>query len=441
MVRNTRITARLMLGVMAATLLGACAPGQVEGQGGQEQGPVTVETVDPAEFKGKSLNYVYFTDGPDEQATRALISDFEKQFEVTVNLEILPYSDLVTSVQARLSGGNAPDVVRLTGLTDFKADLLDLRRNLGENYAEEFLPGPLVGATGENNELLAVPSDLTLNGPFVNVDMFKKAGVDLPDPENPWTWTEMIDAATRVQQANGSQYAFAMDKSGHRLSTVLNQHGTVLVADGEAVLDSDKATEALTPIVEMMADNRMPRDFWLGSGSRYTGANEIFLAQDAPVYLSGNWQVGQFAANAQFEWAAAPNPCAEECGGFPGGKYMAALAEGENPALAAEFIRFMNTAENQKSFIVAGGFLPTRKDLAEEGVAYPQRQADMDVFLQDLERTPEIGYAANADPAFAGSGTELVNAVSEVVAGKTDLPSALSQLQEKVQALVDELHP
>ncbi len=437
--KKSRITARLMLAVTAVTLLGACAPGQVEGEGGAGQEPLAVESVDPAEFKGKTLNYVYFTDGPDQQATRSLIGDFEKKFDVTVNLEVLPYKDLVTSVQARLSGGNVPDVVRLTGLTDFKADLLDLRRYLGEKYAEEFLPGPLVGATGENDQLLAVPSDLTLNGPFVNVDMFKKAGVELPNPEDPWTWEEMIAAATKVQQATGSQYAFAMDKSGHRLSTVLNQYGTTLVADGKAVLDADKATKALTPLVEMMGDNRMPRDFWLGSGSRYTGANEIFLAQDAPVYLSGNWQVGQFAANAKFEWAAAPNPCAENCGGFPGGKYMAALAEGKNPALAAEFIRFMNTAENQKTFIVAGGFLPTRKDLAEEGVAYPARQPDMDVFLKDLSRTPEVGYSANADPAFAGSGTELVNAVSEVVAGKTDLPSALKKVQEKSQALVDEL--
>jgi ABC-type glycerol-3-phosphate transport system substrate-binding protein len=439
-VKKSRITARLVLAVTAATLLGACAPGQVEGQGAKEQGPVKVETVDPAQFKGKTLNYVYFTDGPDEQATRTLIGDFQKKYDVTVNLEILPYKDLVTSVQARLSGGNAPDVVRLTGLTDFKADLLDLRRYLGEDYAAEFLPGPLVGATGENKQLLAVPSDLTMNGPFVNVDMFKKAGVKLPDPEHPWTWEEMIDSATKVQKANGSKYAFAMDKSGHRLSTVLNEYGTALVADGKAVLDADKATKALSPLVAMMGDDRMPRDFWLGSGSRYTGANEIFLAQDTPVYLSGNWQVGQFAANAKFEWAAAPNPCADECGGFPGGKLMAALTEGKNPALAAEFIRFMNTAENQKTFITASGFLPTRKDLAEEGVAYPKRQADMDVFLKDLGRTPEIGYAAVADPAFAGSATELVNAVSEVVAGKSDLPSALAKLQEKTQALVKELH-
>ncbi|MCC9146842.1 MULTISPECIES: extracellular solute-binding protein [unclassified Arthrobacter] len=442
MARKKTNTARLLIAAGATVLLAACAPGEVTNEGSSSEGAAPeVQTVDPAEFAGETLSYVYFTDGPDEQATRDLIAGFEDEYDVTVNLEILPYADLVTSVQARLSGGNAPDVVRLTSLTDFRADLLDLRTYLGEDYAEEFLPGPVTGATGDNGELLAVPSDATLNGPFVNVDMFEEAGVELPDPADPWTWEEMVDAATEVQEATGSDYAFAIDKSGHRLSTILSQYGTALVDGNEVALDPQKAEQALAPLVEMMADDRMPRDFWLGSGTRYEGANEIFLAQATPVYLSGNWQVGQFAANAEFNWAVAPNPCADECGGFPGGKYMAALAEGPNPALAAEFIRYMNTAENQETFVAAGGFLPTRADLSEEGVQYPARQADMDMFLQDLERTPELGYEANAAPAFSGAGTALVEALSRVVAGEQDLGTAMSDLQQSTQSLVEELAP
>ncbi|MHA7155680.1 ABC transporter substrate-binding protein [Arthrobacter sp. TMN-50] len=441
MAKNRRITTRLLIAAGATVLLAACAPGEVIGENSAEDTPLEVQSVDPAEFAGETLSYVYFTDGPDEQATRDLIAEFEQEHDVTVELEVLPYADLVTSTQARLSGGNAPDVVRLTGLTDFRADLLDLRTYLGEDYAEEFLPGPLTGALGDNEELLAVPSDATLNGPFVNVDLFEEAGVDLPDPADPWTWEEMVDAATEVKDATGTEYAFAMDKSGHRVSTILSQYGTALASGNEAVLDPAKAEQALTPLIEMMEDNRMPRDFWLGSGTRYEGANEIFLAQDTPVYLSGNWQVGQFAENAEFNWAVAPNPCAEECGGFPGGKYMAALAEGPNPALAAEFIRFMNTTENQETFITASGFLPTRADLSEQGVEYPDRQEDMDVFLEDLARTPELGYEANAAPALAGAGTELVDEISQVLAGEKDLSTAVSDLKASTEALVEELAP
>ena len=65
---------------------------------------------------------------------------------------------------------------------------------------------------------LAVPSDITMNGPFINVDAFNEAGVAMPTE---WTWDEMIAAATEVQEANGMEFALAIDKSGHRISTVL----------------------------------------------------------------------------------------------------------------------------------------------------------------------------------------------------------------------------
>lgn len=421
----------------AALLLAACAPGSPAEEETTEQPPA--ESVDPADFAGETLNYVYFTDGPDEEATRDLIGQFEEEYDVTVELEVLPYADLVTSVQARLSGGNAPDVVRLTGLTDFRADLLDLTPYLGDDYADQFLPGPTQAVLNDDGAMIAVPSDLTLNGPFVNTDLFEEAGVDLPDPEDPWTWEEMIDAAKQVQEATGTPYAFAMDKSGHRLATVLAQYGTQVVDGNEVALDEHAGAEALQPLVDMMAEDTMPRDFWLGAGSRYSGANEIFLAQDVPVYLSGNWQVAQFAANADFGWAAVPNPCAAECGGFPGGKYMAAFSESDNPALAATFVEFMNTAEAQEQFVTTSMFLPTRADLAESGVSYPDRQEDMDLFLTDLNRTPDSTYNANAAPAFAASGDVLIEQLDLVVAGEQDLATAMSNVTAETESLVAEL--
>ena len=424
-----RLTA-VVAGIAAATLLAACAPGEVvddrttqpadtaapggETTDGETGGGETTEeappAADPADFAGKTISYVYFTDGPDEQATRDLIAQFEEEYDVTVNLEVLAYADLVTSVLNRLSGGNPPDVVRLTALTDFRNDLLVLDDHLGAGYIDEFLEGPGIAVKNDDGQMIAVPSDLTMNGPFINVDLFNEAGVELPDPENPWSWDEMVEAGTAIKEATGIPYAFAMDKSGHRLSTILSQYGTVMVDNGGLALDTGKAAEALQPLVDMMANDDMPRDFWLGSGSRYEGANEIFLAGDTPIYLSGNWQVGQFAENAEFEWTVAPNPCADECGGFPGGKFMAAFKDAPEPELAAEFIRFMNTPDAQAAFVASFGALPTRSDLAESGVDYPADWQDaLDVFIADLGRTPTNGYEANGNPAFSPSATALVD--------------------------------
>ena len=433
-----KVTRRTLRGLTAATAVGlalaACAPG-----GGQEEAQPTETDIAAEDFAGESMTYVYFTDGPDEKATRDLIAAFEKEYDVKVNLEILPYSDLITSVQARLAGDNAPDVIRTADLSPFREDLLDLAPFLGKEYVDEFVPAHASSVATEDGQMLGVPSDLTLNGPFVNVDMFKAAGVPLPSVDKPWTWGEMIAAGRAVKEATGAPYAFAMDKSGGRVSTVLSQYGTQLVDKGTMSLDADKAAAALQPLVDMMADDSMPRDLWLGSGSKYKSANEFFLAGNVPIYLSGNWQVAQFEENAPFEWAAAPNPCEEECGGFPGGKYMVAFKSSPNPALSAFFLEYMNNAENQTAFVTQSGNLPTRADLTDAGLTYPSRQADMDVFLADLARTPEERSYANSDPAFSGAATALIAELDKVVAGEKDLKAAIADLQVSVEALVKEL--
>jgi alpha-1,4-digalacturonate transport system substrate-binding protein len=415
-------------------VLSACAPG-----GAQQESQPTATKVAAADFAGKSMTYVYFTDGPDEQVTRDLLAAFTKKYKVKVNLEILPYSDLITSVQARMAGGKAPDVIRTADIAPFRSDLLDLSPLLGKDYVNQFVAATAAAVVTADKQMLGVPSDLTLNGPFVNVDLFKKAGVPLPSVAKPWTWEEMIAAGKSVQKATRVPYAFAMDKSGGRVSTVLSQYGTQLVNKGKMSLDKGKAVAALQPLVDMMADDSMPRDLWLGSGSKYKSANDIFLAGDTPIYLSGNWQVGQFAKNAPFTWAAVPNPCSQECGGFPGGKYMVAFKSSPNPALSAFFIEYMNNAKNQAAFVTKSGNLPTRVDLTSGHLKYPSRQADMDVFLADLARTPKERSYANSDPAFSGSATALIAEMDKVVAGKKKLPAAIADLQKTIESLVKEL--
>jgi alpha-1,4-digalacturonate transport system substrate-binding protein len=412
-------------------LLAACAPGG----GGGAEAPQPQATTD---FKGKTLTYLYFTDGPDEQATRNTMAAFEKETGAKVNLQIVPYADLEASLRARLSGGDAPDLVRLTDLAPFRDDLLDLAPFLGKDYGDQFIDGMANAAKTSDGRLIAIPSDLTMNGPFVNVDMFKKAGIALPTNEKPWTWQQLLANAEKAQQASGADFAFAMDKSGHRISTVLSEYGTRLITDGKESLDAGKAEQAISLLVNLMNSGKMDKDFWLATGSKYKGANEIFLAQAAPVYLSGNWQVSQFAKEAKFEWRAIPNPCAETCGGFPGGKYMGALAKSDTPDLAAAYLRFANDAKQQAAFAAAAHFLPTRKDLVEKGVDYPSRAEDMAAFLADVKRTPAEDFTTVASPAFNTSAKALVDEVSKAVAGQQDVAAAVSNTkQATAQAIKD----
>lgn len=394
-------------------------------------------SVDMSSFKGKTLTYVYFTDGPDEQATRTAISGFEAATGATVNLQLLPFADLNTSLQARLSGGNAPEVARVGDWHPYADDVVDFTDYFGADYPDQFSEGSAQSVQDGSGAMLAVPSDVTINGPFVNVDAFEKAGVPVPTDTTKWTWDELIADATKVQQANGMESAIAIDKSGNRVSTLLSQYGTTMIGeDGTRSLDPAKAEAAIGMLTGLLDSGAVSKDFWLGSGTKYAGANELFLAQQAAVYLSGPWQVGAFDKSADFAWAVAPNPCVERCGGFPGGKYMVAFKDSAEPTLGAAFVEWMNRTDNQAEIDKTAFWLPTRKDLTASGIEYPTRAAEMTTFLGQIEVTPADTFAGSSSPAFAASATALIKEIDKVVAGQQDVATAVTNLEKEIDAAV-----
>ncbi|WP_338775853.1 sugar ABC transporter substrate-binding protein [Streptomyces sp. DG1A-41] len=418
-----------LVAAAAISLVASCAPGSGSGDEASKQ------------TEDKKLTYLYFTDGPDEQATRNLLAEYKKKTGVTVDLQIVPFDNLEQRLQARLSGGNAPDVARLTDIEPFRTDLLDLNTFQKAALDGKFLKGADAYVSGKGGELLAVPSDLTMNGPLINVDQFKKAKVPLPDPKHPWTWDEMVTAAKKVQAANKTQNAIAMDVSGHRFSTMLSQYGTSFFdASGKKpAFDEAKATAAVKRFAELNDAGVMPKDLWLQAGTKYKGANEIFLAQQTPVYISGNWQVSAFAKEAKFNWAAAPDPCQEECGGFPGGKFMVSFKESKRQKQAADFIAFMNSKESQEKMAEEANFLPTRQDLISSGLTYPQRNADMQVFLADVKRTPATAYGTAYSPAFSATADATVKELAKVLAGQATPEQAVAAIKAAAQKALGDL--
>lgn len=442
-----RRPATLLVATTAVLVAAACSPGATEptdssppaGQSAGSGSAAAPASIDPTSFKGQKLTYVYFTDGPDEQATRTAIGEFQTATGATVDLQIVPFADLEKSMQARLSGGDAPDVARVADWHPYVDQLIQLDDVLGASFAGEFIDGTAAGAKNPAGKLVAVPSDLTMNGPLVNVDAFKKAGVPLPTADKKWTWDSLIADAKKVQAANKMESAIAIDKSGHRISTILSQYGTSMInAKGEEGLDQAKAEKALTMLSGLLKDGTIDKDFWLESGSKYKGANDMFLAGAVPVYISGNWQVAQFAKTAKFSWAAVPNPCAPVCGGFPGGKYMVGFKSSKNPQLAAYFLQFMNSKEQQAKIDPVAGWLPTRKDLVSSGVEYPNRADDIKVFLADVAETPQDDYLTVASPVFGASATALVDQISALAAGQQDPATAVANVKKEVAKLVQD---
>ena len=374
-----------------------------------------------AAWKGKEITYYFYNDSQAElDTTKAQIADFEKLTGASVKLDVIPYTSLDTQLQARLAAGNAPDVARLNNPGLYIQDSLDLEKYLGKKYAAEFLKGSTLQVTHPTTKkLIGVPYDLTVNGPFINVDMFKKAGVAVPTS---WNWTDLVAAGKKVQKATGSEYAFAIDKSGHRVSTAMSHFGAYMVDKNKKnvlPLSKARAEKAIKIITDLYKADQAPRDLWIGTGTKYSSPTAIFLAQQTPIFFSGNWQVASLNRDAKFDFAAVPNPKELNGGGWPGGKFLTAFNASKTPDLAAYFLYYLADAAQMEQMDKAAFWLPTRVDLVAKGVKYASRASDMDVFQADAGKTPAAAYGIQSVPTLTGKiYDKLRDLMTEAIAGK-----------------------
>lgn len=390
---------------------------------------VSAGTASAASSGGKTITYLYFTNGPDLNATKTLIAKFDKQTGDTVSLQVIPYSDLNEQLEARVSAGDPPDVVQTTGPADFGPDLINLGQALGKAWVKSIAPS-LLGSGLYHGTIIGLPNQLTVMGPFVNVTMFKKAGVAVPGVSSHWTWPQMVADAEKVQKANNTAFALAIDHSGDRVANVLAQYdGTYLYGtSGNGAMNTAAAEKSMTYLANLIKNNVISKSSWIAGGENYVAGDTEFLGEEAPVLLSGSWEVAAFAKSTPFKWTAVPNPCGTVCGGGSGGNYMSAFKKSSNPAGALQFIKFMSEPANQAYMSIVSDTIPSSASLAKPGsIKYPVNVAtDMDVFNKAASLMPAGFNLSEANPGYTQASLTLMDELTDMVVGKATAAQAVA---------------
>ncbi len=394
----------------------------------------------PAGAAPTPLRFVWFTDGPDLEAIQKLVRQFNaKHSDVQVELTVVPYAQLNQLLLTRAAAGNAPDVARVTEPGRFFPYLLDLRPHLTDRqFASAFLAPAMKAVHGDRGELYGIPHDFTVNGPFVNVTLFKKAGLALPS-EQCVTWETWASLAEKARQASRVPFAMAVDRSGHRLDGFIQAYGgSFFTPNGKGLrLTAPETRQGIEAFVQLHQRGVMPLEVWAGGGQGYAAANQYFINGQLPFYLSGNWQVAQFheAIGNKFEWRAVLNGCQKQYGGMPGGKFIVAFKDTKVPAKAAQFIQYLGSKEAMRQFATESLFLPTRNDLIKEGIDYPFATAVMTTFLRGIPLLPETSYE-NYNIYFGPVANEVRDRVTQAILGEISVDEALRRAEQKAKEIM-----
>ncbi len=390
------------------------------------------------------LRMMWYNDGYEGEVMRGLLDRFEAEHpDIKVTLDVVPYKSILESLPVQLAADQGPDLARVTDLGGLSEHYLDLTPHISDPAYWEASFGPFLKwlrPEGSDSAISGFMTQLTVTGPYVNRTLFEQAGVDLPGEGA--TWSDWAKAANEVASALDIPIPMAWDRSGHRVSGPAIAMGAKMFdADGKPALVDDGLKSMATMLYNWHQDGTMSKELWGSvSGSTYLGANEDFANAQVVMYMSGSWQIPQFAETIgdAFDWWAVPAPCGPSaCTGMPGGAALVAMADTEHPEQVGMLMDFLSSEESLAEFYGKTLFIPGHLGLAEGGVEFatddPRARHALETFAGAVPSISPVAFDLQGYPNNRIMFNALISRLGEAIVGELDLEQAFGRMTQDVE--------
>ena len=410
----------------AGSALGAGALAGCGGSGGSGSG------------SGSDLTFTLWGGDAEVAAFQAVADAFREETGTSVEIENLPYADILSTVDSRLQSGSPPDLFRVSyidlGRYTSIGVLADISSALPDGFADAFTPS-LWSAVQADGAPVGVPHHTDVSALLYNAPAFERAGVAVPTAlEAAWTWEQFTDVLAEVKGANGGAYPVVVNwqaAGAYRwLSFLAQAGGSVFGEDGSVTIDSDAGARALTYTRGLYTAGLHDPTF-LVQAANYP--DEAFPTGTPLSVYAGDFLLPSLDESVtDFEFGATFLPRDVDAATDLGGNAVV-VTDGDRAEAAAEFAAFLASAENMKAFCEATTVLPTRTDVTD--LAYAVRPDLMPVFVQQATTIPESLVATSTSTAFSGINAALQQELEACFGGGQSVEDTLANLQRAVEDL------
>ncbi len=389
------------------------------------------------------VRVMWYSDGVEG----AVIEDLLKRFMadnpgINVILDNVAYQVIQEQLPIQLQAGQGPDIARVTNLKEQAAHWLDLTPYLSDpDYWRTNFADTLDWMRPDGSQ--AIPgfmTQLTLTGGFANKTLFDQAEIAMPGDGA--TWDDWVDASAQVAEKLKLPAAFAIDRSGHRISGPNISYGANYVAaDGNPAPVDEGVRTFVAKLVNWTEQGRMLKDTWVSAaGSTYRAASEDFINAQIPFYYSGSWQVANLSSKIgdAFDWVATGSPCGTvACSGLQGGAGLVAVKYTKNPEEVAKVMEYLASEPVVKEFTERTLFLPAHRGVIDKGDLHfvsddPHVQPALEKFVA---ANAEVAPAAALLPPWKWANAyyaALVTRTSQVMADELPLEDAFTRMDQDI---------
>ena len=362
--RRLRTVAVATASVFALGLtLAGCASGGTTGDAPSG----SADELEAALEEGGEITYWSWT--PSAEAQVAAFEDAYPNVDVKLvnagtNTE--EYTKLQNAITA---GSGAPDVAQVEyyAIPQFALSdsLVDLAPYGFGDLEDQYTPGPW-GAVTVGDAVYGLPQDSGPMAMFYNATVFDTYGIEVPT-----TYDEYVAAAEKLHAADPTKYITSdTGDAGFTTSMIWQAGGRPFSADGTNVtIDlQDEGSKKWADSWNRLVDGGLlaTTPGWSDEGDRALGDGTI------ATLLTGAWMPGVLESSvpdAAGDWRVAPMPTYD---GTPvtaenGGGGQVVLKQSKNPALAAAFLKWLNSdPASIEVFLASGGFPATTAELESD---------------------------------------------------------------------------
>ncbi len=359
-----------------------------------------------------------------------VVAQYEEDTGVTVELLTAPWADTKTAITSGATNGTIADIISVDGawlaefaemgiITDVEAAGVDT--SLANNVWE-------VDGTS-----YVVPVNNFAYPMYVNMDILEASGVS----EIPTTWSELIDACSKITEAGYS--AFALNLGTTNANGIQNVFGGMGWASGITITDDSGAyntadNEGLTQLAELfktLYDN----------GSLYPGMSTLEESEMTSNFASGNcaFILASAATMSQFtdiNFEAVVPPVQdgyEEQSGLCYACWAVGISEAsENKEAAADFINYLLGGLDGTDGSVSAGLAEQMSAFPNSTVAEPDYSDTPEQFQSFYELYQEC-YLVNEYIGLADATavmTSMTNDLTQYLEGDIDCETMLNNWQD-----------
>ncbi|OUP81475.1 ABC transporter substrate-binding protein [Lachnoclostridium sp. An169] len=357
-----KVISVLLAAVMVTGLVAGCGSGGGSGNGGDG----SEQTGGGGEYDGVELTYwsMWSNTEPQGQALQEAVDAWEAETGATVNIE-WKGREIKDILSSSLEAQEPFDLFEddynriAVNLKDYVADLTDMAA--AANYAENSFAVFNDKATEWAGFLPCVTEQPQVGGVYYNMDLFEKAGVEVPT-----TWAEFLDVCAALKENDiqplALDSAYAAFLFGYHISRYIGEEAVADLAVNGGWSGNASVAQAAQDMIDFVKAGYLAD----GAPAEYPASqNAMGLNGDVAMVVCANYVTAEVNNNTQSElnWGVFSYPSVE--GGidatgveYAGANSIAITKYSENQQAAFDLAMYIVTGEQDQNMADTANQMP-----------------------------------------------------------------------------------